>query len=79
MSIATSTRVAQLRRSFDGEVLDANDPGYEDARRVWNAKFDRRPTVIVRPRSVAAVQAAVRFGREQDLEIAVRGGGQRAQ
>jgi FAD/FMN-containing dehydrogenase len=67
-----------LRRSFTGDVITPDAAGYDDARRVWNAMFDRRPALIVRPTSVADVQAAVRFGRERDLEIAIRGGGHSA-
>ena len=77
---ATPTR-AQLetfRRSFAGEIVTPDATGYDDARRVWNAMFDRRPAIIVRPTNVEDVQAAVRFGREVDLEIAVRGGGHSA-
>jgi FAD/FMN-containing dehydrogenase len=77
---ATPTR-AQLdtfRRSFGGEVITPDAAGYDDARRVWNAMFDRRPAMIVRPSTVDDVVAAVRFGRERDLEIAVRGGGHSA-
>jgi FAD/FMN-containing dehydrogenase len=68
----------ELRRSFAGDVITPDAAGYDDARRVWNAMFDRRPALIVRPTTVADVQAAIRFGRDRDLEIAVRGGGHSA-
>lgn len=74
----THAHLDELRRGFAGDILAPGAPGYDDARRVWNAVFDRRPELVVRPTSVADVQAAVRFGREQDLEIAVRGGGHSA-
>ena len=67
--------VAGLVDNFHGEILGPGDPGYDDARRVWNASIDRQPALIVRPRGVADVMAAVRFGRERDLLVAVRGGG----
>jgi FAD/FMN-containing dehydrogenase len=77
---ATPTRpqVDVLRSSFKGEVITPDAAGYDDARRVWNATFDRRPALVVRPVSVDDVVTAVRFGREHDLEIAVRGGGHSA-
>jgi FAD/FMN-containing dehydrogenase len=75
---ATKAQIDQLRRSFAGDVIAPDGAGYDDARRVWNAMFDRRPALIARPTSVADVQAAIRFGRERDLEIAVRGGGHSA-
>jgi FAD/FMN-containing dehydrogenase len=74
----TTTQVNVFRRSFEGEVITPDATGYDDARRVWNARFDRRPALVVRPSSVEDVVAAVRFGRERDLEIAVRGGGHSA-
>ena len=74
----TSAQIDQLRRSFAGEIVTPDAAGYNDARRVWNAVFDRRPALIVRPSTVDDVVAAVRFGRERDLEIAVRGGGHSA-
>lgn len=64
-----------LADSFHGEILTPGDPGYDDVRRVWNASIDRQPALIVRPWGVADVMAAVRFGRERDLLVAVRGGG----
>src|SRR5215210_7577963 len=78
MTAPTSAQIDDLRRSFSGDVIEPASAGYDDARRVWNAMFDRRPALVVRPTSVADVQAAVRFGRERDLEIAVRGGGHSA-
>jgi len=74
----TPAQIETLRRSFAGEIVTPDAPGYDGARRVWNAVFDRRPALIVRPASVDDVIAAVRFGRERDLEIAVRGGGHSA-
>jgi len=74
----TSAQLDALRGSFRGDVITPEASGYDDARRVWNAMFDRRPALVVRPTSVADVQAAIRFGREHDLEIAVRGGGHSA-
>ena len=64
-----------LRPLIAGSVLSPLDPAYEAARRVHNGLIDRRPAVVVRCHGTADVQAAVRFGRERGLEIAVRGGG----
>jgi FAD/FMN-containing dehydrogenase len=57
-----------------GDVVDATDLAYDEARKVWNADIDRRPLLIARCLDEADVQAAVRFATEQGLEIAVRCG-----
>ncbi|MFL5685046.1 MAG: FAD-binding oxidoreductase [Chloroflexota bacterium] len=75
---ATRPQPDELRRHFAGEIIDPHSADYDDARRVWNAVFDRRPALVVRPSSVDDVMSAVRFGRDHDLEIAVRGGGHSA-
>ena len=64
-----------LAANFTGELLRDGDTGYEEARKVWNGCFDRRPAVVARCRSVADVRSAVRFAVQQGLEISVRGGG----
>jgi len=64
-----------LTETFAGEVVLPGDPDYDAARAVWNGMVDRRPALVVRPTSADDVIAAVRFAREQDLVIAVRGGG----
>ena len=63
-----------LRTQIAGCVLSPSDAGYDDARRVHNGLIDRRPALVARCQGTADVQAAVRFGRERRLEIAVRGG-----
>lgn len=74
----TPAQLDSLRRHFAGDIVTPDTAGFDDARRVWNAVFDRRPALIVRPSNVADVAAAVRFGRARELEIAVRGGGHSA-
>ena len=67
--------VDRLRATFPDEVITPGDDRYDDARRVWNSLYDRRPAVIVRPTSADSVAAAIQFGRERGLEIAIRAGG----
>jgi FAD binding domain/Berberine and berberine like len=67
--------LAAFRDAFSGRVVLPNDPEYDSARAVWNGMIDRRPALVVRPTSSADVVEAVRFGRERDLDIAVKSGG----
>jgi hypothetical protein len=67
--------VARLRAAFGGEVIGPADGGYDEQRRVWNGSIDRRPAVIARCTSVDDVRTAIRFGRDHQLSVAVRGGG----
>jgi len=67
--------VRQLREALPGDTLDRDDPGYDDARRVWNAMIDRRPTLIARCEDASDVQRCVRFAREHGIAVTVRGGG----
>jgi hypothetical protein len=60
---------------FRGPVISADHADYDAARAVWNGAIDRRPGLIARCTGTADVVAAVRFARERDLEIAIRGGG----
>src|SRR5215216_155770 len=67
--------VIGLRESFRGEVVGPADTGYDEQRKVWNGSIVRKPGLIARCAGVADVRAAVRFGREHGLVVAVRGGG----
>jgi FAD/FMN-containing dehydrogenase len=67
--------LGSLTDGFAGEVVRPDDPGYDAARAVWNSAIDRRPALIVRPTDSDDVVTALRFGREQELVVAVRCGG----
>src|SRR5256714_4432288 len=62
-------------KGFSGELVEPGDDAYDEHREVWNALVDRRPGLIARCRSADDVAAAVRFGRQAGLEIAVKCGG----
>jgi FAD/FMN-containing dehydrogenase len=65
----------QVRTSFTGELVGPADPGYDQIRRVQNGLIDKRPGLIARCVTVPDVADAVTMGREQAIEISVRGGG----
>jgi FAD/FMN-containing dehydrogenase len=67
--------VDELKAGLRGPLLRPGDDGYDEARRLWNGMFDRRPALIARCAGVADVVRAVNFGREHRLPLAVRGGG----
>jgi len=67
--------VEALDRELRGTILLPEAEGYDQVRRIWNGMIDRRPAVIVRCAGASDVISAVKFGREHDLLIAVRGGG----
>jgi hypothetical protein len=65
----------RLRTRFRGALLRPGEEGYEEARRVWNGAIDRHPALIARCAGADDVAEAVRYARERELPIAVRGGG----
>ncbi|HSM14783.1 MAG TPA: FAD-binding oxidoreductase [Thermoanaerobaculia bacterium] len=64
-----------LRAGLKGALLLPGDAGYEESRTVWNAMIDRRPAAVARCLGRADVAAAVRFAREHDLLLSIKGGG----
>src|SRR5258708_28863884 len=68
-------RIERFRTAFRGEVIQPDDFSYETARKIWNASIDKHPGIIARWSGVADVVAAVNFARENELLVAVRGGG----
>jgi hypothetical protein len=78
--------VNNSERSDDGSVsislraglIEPSDPSYDAARKVYNGMMDWRPRLIANCTGVADIMTVVKFGREQNLLVAIRGGGHNA-
>jgi FAD/FMN-containing dehydrogenase len=66
--------LGELEGTLRGELVRPADPGYDQARTVWNGAHDRRPALIIRCAGTADVIRAVEFARSEGLPVAVRGG-----
>lgn len=67
--------VADFRQTLRGNICLPQEAGYDEARTIWNAMINRHPGAVVRCKGAADIIAAVRFAREHNLLLAVRGGG----
>src|SRR5262249_36992207 len=67
--------VAALRKVLRGPLLQPAEPGYDEARTIWNVMITKRPALIARVSGNADVIACVNFARENGLPWSVRGGG----
>lgn len=76
--MTTELRAETLSLSAQGRVLRSADAEFDSARHVWNGMIDRRPALIVRAAGAADVVAAVTFARDENLSLAIRGGGHSA-
>jgi len=67
--------IGKFAQSLRGTLIGRDHADYDEARKLYNAMIDKRPLLIARCADVADVIAAVNFGREGKLAIAIRGGG----
>jgi FAD/FMN-containing dehydrogenase len=74
----TTEALSQLAADLRGELILPGDPGYDEARAVYNGMIDKYPAAIARCLDTADVVTCVRFGRNHDVALAVRGGGHNA-
>ena len=70
-AMATETFIGNMR----GPVIRRTDAEYDDVRSLYNGMIDKSPVMIARCTDVADVVTAVNFARQNDLRVAIRGGG----
>lgn len=66
--------IGEFANQLRGDVILPDTVEYTEARTVWNGLIDKRPSIIVRCHGPADVATAVRFAREHDLPLSIRGG-----
>ena len=76
--MANQAAIDAFRSGLRGELIDPQSPNYNAARKVYNGMIDRRPRLIARCADAADVVAAVKFARDQQMLVSVRGGGHNA-
>jgi len=67
--------INEFSTQLRGELIQPGDPTYDETRKVYNGMIDKRPALIAQCVDAADVISAVNFGRENDVTIAIRGGG----
>ena len=67
-----------LKGTLRGDLIEPNDPRYDDARKVYNGMIDKHPRAIAQCLDVADVAAAVLAGADHGIPVAIRGGGHNA-
>ena len=68
----------KLSASLERPLVTPEDPGYDEARAVYNAMIDRRPAALALCQGSSDVAACVRFAAEHGVDLAIRGGGHSA-
>ena len=69
------TAIQGLAATMRGNLIQRGDPSYDEARKIYNAMIDKHPALIAQCSNVADVIAAVNFARDNDIIVAIRGGG----
>ena len=75
MPAPPTLKIEELRGCLEGDLVLPSSEGYETVRKIWNGMIDKKPALIARCATPKDVIAAVRFAKENDLVLAVRGGG----
>jgi FAD/FMN-containing dehydrogenase len=70
-----SEGIGTLTQKLRGALIGRDHVDYDEARKLYNGMIDKRPLLIARCVDAADVIAAVNFGRDNKLQIAMRGGG----
>ena len=71
----SQSAITDLRNALRGALLQPADPGYREARSIWNGMVAKEPALIARVSGTSDVIACVNFARENGLPLSIRGGG----
>lgn len=77
-TVLNEAKVRSFAARLNGKLIRPEDDDYDEARAVWNGMIDRYPALIARCANTDDVVTALNFARENNLIVAVRGGGERA-
>jgi FAD/FMN-containing dehydrogenase len=72
---ADSSPMDELARLLRGDLITPNHARYDEARKLWNGMIDKRPAAIARCSGVADIIDVVKFARDNNIAVTVRGGG----
>lgn len=75
MQNTTSNTLEDFQSSFHGNIILPNHTGYDEARKIWNGMFDKKPSIIAQCADKHDVVSCVNFARENNLLLSVKGGG----
>jgi len=71
----SASAIEAFSQQLQGELIQPGDSAYDDARKLWNGMFDKRPALIARCATTEDVVHAVNFARQNELRLAIKGGG----
>lgn len=74
----SETSIQNFRATLRGSLIEPQDKGYDDARKVYNGMISKRPRLIVKCADVADVIRSVNFARENNILLSIRSGGHNA-
>ena len=74
-TVLSEATIEEFRPTLGGALILPDDPGYDEARTIWNGMIDKRPALIAQCAGVSDIINSVKFARANDLLVAVRGGG----
>jgi FAD/FMN-containing dehydrogenase len=75
MKSLSGEKIEKFKSVLNGKVVLPDDPGYDEARKIWNAMVNKRPAAIIKCAEAGDVQHAIGFAQENGLELSIRGAG----
>jgi len=71
----SDSEISSFKKNFSGSLLNKNDKEYNEARLIWNGMINKHPALIARCKNSRDVSLAVKFARNHNLLVSIRGGG----